>query len=133
MAADDLATARAMFDAWNDGNVGRMVEFWADDGVWEDAPEIPDHRVVHGRENVEDHLREVIAILGDLELHPLEVRMAGDDVLAVLDTTFRGAQSGIVLDAPVAVVVRFEEGRVKRYRSFLDVEDAKRAVGEATD
>ena len=48
-----------MFEAWNSGNVDRMTEFWSDDGdwIWEDAPEIPDARVVRGRER-EDCARE---------------------------------------------------------------------------
>ena len=53
MSSSDLDRAREMYDAWNDGNVDRMIEFWWDDATWEDAPEIPDRRIIRGRENVE--------------------------------------------------------------------------------
>ncbi|MEA2432230.1 MAG: hypothetical protein QOI19_2703, partial [Thermoleophilaceae bacterium] len=38
-----------MYNAWNNGNVDRMIEFWWDDATWEDAPEIPDRQIVRGR------------------------------------------------------------------------------------
>lgn len=33
-----------MYEAWNQGTVDRMIDFWAEDGdwQWEDPPEFPD-------------------------------------------------------------------------------------------
>ena len=126
----DVEIAKKMFDAWNSGNVDRMTEFWSDDGdwIWEDAPEIPDARVVRGREQVEEHLRGVIGLMGEMEIKVEELVDLGDEVLAVTRFNVRGAQSGIELDAPAFQLIRFENGRVRRYRMFMDREQALRAA-----
>jgi ketosteroid isomerase-like protein len=126
----DLEIAKRMFDAWNSGNVDRMTEFWSDDGdwIWEDAPEIPDARVVRGREQVEEHLRGVIGLMGEMEIKVEELVDLGDEVLAVIRFNVHGAQSGIELDVPAFQLLRFENGRVRRYRMFMDREQALRAA-----
>ena len=126
----DVEIAKKMFDAWNSGNVDRMTEFWSDDGdwIWEDAPEIPDARVVRGREQVEEHLRGVMALMGEMEIKVEELVDLGDEVLAVIQFSVRGAQSGIELDVPSYQLLRFENGRVRRYRMFMEREQALRAA-----
>ena len=126
----DLEIAKRMFEAWNSGNVDRMTEYWSDDGdwIWEDAPEIPDARVVRGREQVEEHLKGVIGFMGEMEIKVEELVDLGDEVLAVTRFNVRGAQSGIELDAPAFQLIRFENGRVRRYRMFMDREQALRAA-----
>ena len=126
----DVEIAKKMFDAWNSGNVDRMTEFWSDDGdwIWEDAPEIPDARVVRGREQVEEHLRGVIGLMGEMEIKVEELVDLGDEVLAVIRFNVHGAQSGIELDVPAFQLLRFENGRVRRYRMFMDREQALRAA-----
>ncbi len=126
----DIEIAKKMFEAWNSGNVDRMIEFWSDDGdwIWEDAPEVPDGRVVQGREQVEEHLRGVIGFLGEMEIQVDELMDLGDEVLAVVHLNVRGARSGIELETPAFHLVRFENGRVRRYRMFMDREQALRAA-----
>ena len=126
----DLEIAKRMFEAWNSGNVDRMTEYWSDDGdwIWEDAPEIPDARVVRGREQVEEHLKGVIGFMGEMEIKVEELVDLGDEVLAVTRFNVRGAQSGIEIDAPAFQLIRFENGRVRRYRMFMDREQALRAA-----
>jgi ketosteroid isomerase-like protein len=130
MASVDHDTARAMFDAWNSGNVDRMIEFWSEDGdwIWEDMPDAPDAQVFRGRESVEAHLREMIGVLGGMEIHVNELVDLDDELLAVTRTTVRGAQSGIELDAAAYHVINFEDGQVRRYRVFTDREEAMRAA-----
>ena len=131
MQSDNIEIAKRMLDAWNAGNVDRMIDFWTEDGdwIWEDAPDLPDARVVRGREQVEAHLRDVMGLLGDLKLEAEEFVDLGDDLLVVVRTSVHGAQSGIELDTPGFHLVRFENGRVRRYRWFLDRDQAVRAAG----
>ena len=127
---EDVEITKKMFDAWNTGNVDRMTEFWSDDGdwIWEDAPEIPDARVVRGREQVEEHLRGVMALMGEMEIKVEELVDLGDEVLAVIQFNVRGAQSGIELAVPAFHLIRFENERVRRYRMFMKREQALRAA-----
>jgi ketosteroid isomerase-like protein len=120
-----------MYDAWNNGNVDRMIEFWWDDATWEDAPEIPDRRIIHGRENVEARLREVIQVIGDLRMEVVEIDELGDEVLGSVLFRVVGSASGVSLDVPSFHLIRFEGGRVRRYRLFSSREDALEAAESA--
>jgi ketosteroid isomerase-like protein len=130
MASIDHETARQMFARWNSGNVDRMTEFWAEDGdwIWEDPPDVPDARVLRGREEVEAHLRDLIEILGEMSMTIEEMADVDDELMVVTRFTTRGAQSGIQIDVPMFHLVDFEGGRVHRYRTFTDREQAMRAA-----
>jgi ketosteroid isomerase-like protein len=130
MASIDHDVARRMFAAWNSGNVDRMTEFWAEDGDWlyESPPDLPDARVVRGREAVEAHLRDVMETLGELEMTVDEMTDLDDELFVVTHFTTQGAQSGIQFDARIFHLVDFEDGRVRRYRAFTDREQALRAA-----
>jgi ketosteroid isomerase-like protein len=127
--ADDLATARQMIDAWNHGNVDVMIDFWHEDGVWEDLPDVPDSRVIKGRTSIEDRLREVIEVLGEMQISIEEIEMVGDEVLIDVKFHVTGSASGIGFDAPMYHVVRFEDSLVRRYRVFSEREQAIQAAG----
>jgi ketosteroid isomerase-like protein len=130
MASTDHEIAQRMIAAWNSGNVDRMIEFWAEDGDWvyEDPPDLPDARVLRGREEVEAHLRDLIATLGEMELTVEEMADVEDELLVVTRFTTQGAQSGIQVDATIFQLVDFENGRVRRYRTFTDRDQALRAA-----
>jgi len=131
MASIDHATARQMFAGWNSGNVERMTEFWTEDGdwIWEDPPDLPDARVLRGREAVEAHLRDLIGTLGEMEITVEELADLDDELFAVTHFTVKGAESGIRMDSPMFHLVEFDDGRVRRYRTFTDREQAMRAAG----
>src|SRR5690348_16055154 len=107
-----------MFDAWNHGNVDRMVDFWWEDAVWEEFPEAPDRQTIRGRENVEARLREMIDVIGEMQIEVVELEEFGAEILCSVQARIAGAASGITLDAPSYHLIRFEEGRVRHYRVF---------------
>jgi ketosteroid isomerase-like protein len=124
----NLERARDMYDAWNEGNVDRMIEFWWDDATWEDYPELPDHRVIQGRENVEAHLVGVIELIGDLKMEVVEIEEHGDEVLGSVQLRVVGSASGVSLETPSFHLIRFERDRVRRYRTFTTREHALQAA-----
>ena len=124
----DLDRARDMYDAWNEGNVDRIIDFWWDDSTWEDLPEIPDRRIIHGRENVESHLREVMAVIGDLKMEVIELEELGEEVLGSVRFRVVGSASGISVDTPSFHLICFEGGLIRRYRTFSTREDALEAA-----
>jgi ketosteroid isomerase-like protein len=130
---DTVAIARDMYTAWNEGNVARMIDFWAEDGEWEwhDPPDFPDRRVLRGREEVEAHLRSLMEFIGGMEVQVEELLPIGDELVAVVEFTVEGAKSGIELDTPVVQVFRFEDGRVRRCRVFMDRDQAVEAAKSA--
>lgn len=124
----DLNRARDMYDAWNEGGVDRMIDFWWDDSTWEDAPEVPDRQIIRGRENVEARLREVIGVIGDLKMEVVKLEELGDEVLGSVQLRVVGSASGVSLDTPSFNLIRFEQGRVRRYRVFTTREHALEAA-----
>ena len=124
----DLGRIREMYDAWNNGNVDRMIEFWWDDAIWEEGAEMPDRRIIRGRENVEARLREVMEVIGDLEMEVVELEDLGDEVLGSVQLRVVGSTSGISLDTPDYHLIRIERGRVRRYRTFATREEALEAA-----
>jgi ketosteroid isomerase-like protein len=117
-----------MYDAWNEGGVDRMIDFWWDDASWEDYPELPDRRIIRGRANVEAHLRGVIELIGDLKMEVGKLEEHGDEVLGSVQLRVVGSASGISLDTPSFHLIRFEEARVRRYRIFTTREHALEAA-----
>lgn len=128
LAMSNLDRARDMYAAWNEGNVDRMIEFWWDDATWEDYPELPDHRVIRGRENVEAHLLGIIELIGDLKMEVVELEELGDEVLGSVLLRVVGSSSGISLDTPGFHLIRFEGDLVRRYRVFATREHALEAA-----
>jgi len=130
MAKDLVRTSEAMYEAWNEGNVDRMIDFWAEDGDWrwEDAPDVPDARVVVGREAVESHLRELTSLLGEVQLTAEDLVELDGAVVASIRVRIKGAQSGVELEDSGAHVVDFENGRVRRFRTFRSREEAIAAL-----
>ena len=99
-----------MFDAWNNGNVERMIEVWWDDSSWEEAVEVPDRRMIRGRENVEARLREVIEVIGEMRLEVVDLEDLGGETLASVQTRVVGSASAVSLDAMGYHLIRFEGG-----------------------
>ena len=128
MISSDLDRVREMYDAWNNGNVDRMIEFWWDDATWEDAPETPDRQIIRGRENVEAHLRDTIEVMGELEMEVIELEELGAEILGSVQVRVVGSASGISLDVLAYHLIRFEGGRVRSYRMFTTREHALEAA-----
>ncbi len=130
----DLEVVRDIYAAWNEGNVDRMIEFWVsdDDWHWEDPPHFPDARTIRGREEVKAHLRELMRLLGEMEVEVSDMEAVGDEIVADVNVSFEGAQSGIHMEVPTYAVILFDGGRIRRYRVFGEREDALQAAAAAT-
>jgi ketosteroid isomerase-like protein len=120
-------TVRRVIDAWNHGNVDRMVEFWTEDGdwVWEDPPDFPDAKVVRGRADVEAHLRDLVQLLGEMHggIEDL-VELSQDELMICVQFRMKGASSGVPLDVRTFQLFSFDEGRIRRQRVFTDRDQA---------
>jgi ketosteroid isomerase-like protein len=83
--------------------------------------------VFYGPEGVRAAIEEVQSDWEDLSYEPLEVVELGDRVLVLLRMTARVRDSQAELDAQVAHVWEFRDGRAVRWDVYGDYESARRA------
>jgi ketosteroid isomerase-like protein len=107
-------------------------EFFDDDSVLEDFPDLPDraHYVgPAGAREIDQHFREM---WGELVQEPIEFIDVGDDlVVAVIAMRGNGKGSGVPLDAKAAWVHELEHGKVVRMRAFTTKAQALEAAGHS--
>jgi ketosteroid isomerase-like protein len=66
-----------------------------------------------------------------LTIEVSEFRERDKTVIALARVSARGQASGINFDRPIAYVVEFEDGLVRRARAYFDVERRLEAAGMA--
>ena len=87
--------------------------------------------VFYGPEGVRAAIEEVESDWEDLSYEPLEVLQLGDRVLVLLRMTARVRDSQAELDAQVAHVWEFRDGRAVRWDVYSDHDSARRAFNGA--
>jgi ketosteroid isomerase-like protein len=65
----------------------------------------------------------------DYRREPREIIDLGDRILILLRESGRGKESGVPVDAPLAMLLTFRSGRVVRHREFTDWQHALEAAG----
>jgi ketosteroid isomerase-like protein len=126
--------AEAMYEAWNERGAEGLEEFLSDDCEWHDAPDLPDARVVRGREAI----RELLHVWEEgggglrLKLEPRELTSAGNRWVAVATALLAGDGSGaIMLNDEWCHVGDVRDGKVWRLRNFFSREQAIEAARRA--
>jgi ketosteroid isomerase-like protein len=82
-----------------------------------------------GREGTESYFGEISDTWEEFRAIAEEYRDLGDRVLLLGRFEGRGKGSGVPVDAPMAVVYDFRDGKISRSRVYLDHGEALRAAG----
>jgi ketosteroid isomerase-like protein len=107
-----------------------LDEYFTEDCVVEDYPEMPDRASYVGREGVRERDRHFAEIWGDFVIEPVEFIDGGSDVVVVtVAIRGHGIGSGAPIDAPTAFVTELRDGKVVRDRAFTSKSQALEAVG----
>jgi uncharacterized protein len=128
MSERNVATVRAMIDAFNRGDFETSLGFLDDDIEWHDPTDVPGADVHRGPEGVRAFF---VRWLGAWETYTAEVEEvidAGDKVVVVHHEWGRGKGSGVEIDNRSANVFDVRDGKVIRKRPFPDREQALAAV-----
>ena len=113
----------------NPRTLERSGDWFADDCVFEDFPEMADRASYVGRVR-RDRSKHFTEIWRDFVMQPSEFIDAGDAiVIAVVDMTGRAMGSGAPLDAPAIFVYELEAGLIVRDRAFTSRSQALEAAG----
>ena len=128
VTSENVGFARRAYEAWNEGGPESIKPFMAEDFEFHDPPNLPDPRVVRGRDAVAAYLRDQCRILGEMKLTIVDVGARGERVAVRMEVTIHGAESGVDVPGELSQVSEIADGRWQRTRGFLTWEEALEAA-----
>ncbi len=121
MGEENIEFVKGLYAAFARGDVPAVLDGFADDIEWHEAGGLPYGGEYRGGEAV---MENVFGPIGtDLEgfaVTPEEFVGSGDTVAAVVRYTGTGKVSGKTLDVPAVHVLDVRDGKVTRFRQFID-------------
>jgi ketosteroid isomerase-like protein len=129
MSHANVDLVRRAYEAWNAGGSEAAKEFWSEDVELRDPPNLPDSRVVRGRDAVAAYLTDQVKVVGEMKVNPVEVRTRGAAVALRMKLTLHGTTSGVDVPGEMPQVVEVADGKVRRIRLFFAWEEALEAAG----
>jgi ketosteroid isomerase-like protein len=123
-----VASTRRFIEAYNEGDLDRLVEL-ADPGIeWEVAPEHPASTTHRGIDAVREYHEDWRNTLHDLRIDLRSIAARGETVVAVCGLRGEGAESGADVEVEIAFLTTFRDGKAIRVEEFLDPDEAMRAL-----
>ena len=116
-------------DAWNRGDVDGMVAETAPDSEYAISERNPNSRLLHGRDEIADYLRDWHDTVSGLHFEVAEMRDAGSTVVVLGTMSGHVGDDGPEITAELAFVLHFEGTVVVRTEEYLDTRQALEAAG----
>jgi ketosteroid isomerase-like protein len=129
MSEENVEVVREAWKAFNDGGIDPRLDYYAEDCVIEDFPELPDHATYEGKAGLRRRNRQFTESWENLTFQPLEFIDAGDEVLAVVAMRGHGKGSDTPMDAVISFVYEVRNGMIVRDRAFTSKSQALEAAG----
>ena len=131
MSQENVEVVRQMLQAFADGGLAAMAEYWDPDIDWRAAEgALDDVGEMHGPVAVRRYIQDWIDTFDDFSVAVEDLRDVGDDrVLAIQRVNGRAKLSGTETDLRYAVVNTVRDGKVVRGREYLSLDQALEAVG----
>jgi ketosteroid isomerase-like protein len=121
MEEQSIQVVRGVYDAFGKGDVPAVLGAMAADIEWYEAEGMPYGGVYHsGEEVAENVFGPMLEDLPDFAVTPEEFVASGDKVAVVARYTGTGKASGKALNLPVVHVWDVRDGKVARFRQFVD-------------
>ncbi len=133
MSSENVEIAKRGIDAFNRRDVEALADVVTLDFEW--FPALPStvegerFSGYRGREGIETYFEDVRSTWEGLRVLADEFRDLGDSILLLGRADGRGRGSGVEVDMPLGVIYDFRDGRISRVRTYLDHDEALRAVG----
>lgn len=129
MSQTNLDVVRSVWRAYASDGMDAALEYFSEDCVCEDFPDLPDRSTYIGREGVAEWYEGFARIWGELEIKPTElIELEGGAVLSVGTIRGRGKGSSAPVDVEAAWVCEFRGGLIARARAFRSRDDALMAA-----
>src|SRR5215213_7440162 len=107
MAERSVEIVRRFFSALEDEDYGAVVAFFDPNVEW-----VPTEGRYRGPEGVLTHMTEWLEPWDEHDITAREITEAGDQVLAVIRLTARGAASGMEVDQDFFQIYAIREGKI---------------------
>ncbi len=133
MSQENVEIVRAFLEAFNNEDYAVCLDAIDPDVAWHPPPDIPNAAVAHGRDALIESFGDWLGAWGDYRVAPDEMlEGTGDTVLVAALESGRGRDSGIeVQSRRVTQVYALRDGKIVRFRAYLDHAEALEAVGLA--
>ena len=129
MSDENIATIRAMLDAFNRGDFDASLAYLDEAVEWHDPPDVPGAGVHRGPEEVREFFVTWLAAWETYTAEAEELIDAGDQVVVVHHEWGRGKESGIEIDNRSANLFDLRDGKIVKRRPFPDRDSALKAAG----
>jgi ketosteroid isomerase-like protein len=121
MAEDSVDVVRGIYEAFGRGDVAAVLAAMAEDVEWYEAEGMPYGGVYRGGQAVvENVFGPIMRDVPNFAVSPEEIIGSGDTVAVVVRYTGTGQATGKQLDLPVVHVWDVSDGKIVRFRQFID-------------
>ena len=118
--------------AYLTGDVEAILAHADPDVVITQAPEVPDARTYHGREGMLDALLDWPLQWERFALTPRQIYALDDEWVMTVALHQGRARIGLEVEAEIVWAVRWQDGLITRWQTYLTVEAALEAVRKAS-
>jgi ketosteroid isomerase-like protein len=127
--AGNVDAAKQAYEAFSNGDVQAATENWAEDIVWEgpNSTELPGGGEHSGKDSALETLGGAVGAWDEFTLHMDEFLEEGDTVVALGHTHVKKGDDEA--QTPVVHILRFEDGKVKRFQILTDTLQAAKLLG----
>jgi ketosteroid isomerase-like protein len=128
MAQDLEQFVRSAY-AWFNREKTAFPHLWHADGEYINSRQDPDHGIHRGIDAISRLTSSWVESYPDLEVHPVEVRLANERAFVWTRWSGHGAGSDIPIEMELAHVITVEAGQIRRIEEYFDRAEALAAAG----
>ena len=120
--------AKQAYEKFSNGDVQGATENWADDIVWDGGgQDLPGGGQHQGKDAALEVLGKAVSAWDEFSLHMDEFVEDGDTVVALGHSHVKKGDKEAKL--PVVHILRFDDGKVKRFQILTDSHEAAKVLG----
>jgi ketosteroid isomerase-like protein len=124
VGTDDVERVRHGYEAFANGDIAAVLDFFDPDVEWRMADDEPDARTFHGHQQILQFWAETLDTFEWFRFDLEEVLAVGDRVVAVTRICGRGKGSGVEVDLSESHVLSMRGGKAVRVEEYRTKEQA---------
>src|SRR2546425_2377762 len=129
MSQENVERMRAVMEAFNQGDGKTFDDFLASDAEIVPVRAALEGTIYRGPDAGTQYCTAVDQSWENLRWEVEEIRDGGEQVLALGHIRGEGRDSGVAIDARAGWLAHFSEGRIAKFQTFANRDDALQAAG----